>query len=79
VAQLSREHLIWKRKNKDRQSGAKGRDLKKVAEYKALAQDLSEASKKVETLRPEKSNPRKSTKSPIEKQIKELEQSNPKR
>jgi exonuclease SbcC len=74
VAQLEQEETDLKEKNKDRPNReAKVRDLKKVAEIQGLAQDLSEASKKVETLRPEIESKEVNQKS-IEKQIKELEQ-----
>jgi exonuclease SbcC len=74
VAQLEQEEADLKEKNKDRPNReAKIRDLKKVAEIQGLHHQLSEASKKVETLQPEIESKKIKQKS-IEKQIKELEQ-----
>ena len=74
VAELEKEEIDLKQKNQDRPNReAKIRDLKKVAEIQVLTQELSEASKKVETLQPKIESKKVKQKS-IEKQIKELEQ-----
>ena len=73
VAVLEQEEIDLKQKNQDRPNReAKIRDLKKVAEIQSLNQDLTEASKKVETLQPEIES-RKDNQKSLEKQIKELE------
>jgi exonuclease SbcC len=74
VAELEKEEIDLKQKNQDRPNReAKIRDLKKVAEIQGLNQELSAASKKVETLQPEIESKKVKQKS-IEKQIKDQEQ-----
>lgn len=73
VGQLEQEEIDLKQKNQDRPNReAKIRDLKKVAEIQALNQELTEAKRKVETLKPEIES-KKNDQKILERQIKELE------
>lgn len=73
VSKLEQEEIDLKKKNQDRpKREAKIRDLKKVAEIKDLSLSLTEAEKKVETVKPEIAQ-KKGSQSTLEKKIRELE------
>ncbi len=74
VSQLEKEEEDLKKKNKERTlREAKIRDLKKVIEIQTLQQNLDDANRKLETLKPEIDS-KKSAQRALQTQIKQLEE-----
>ena len=74
VSELEKEEEDLKKKNQERPlREGKIRDLKKVIEIQTLQQDLAEANRKLETLKPEIDS-KKSAQKALQTQIKQLEE-----